>query len=194
MENSAALIIAQDCAATALTLRGYALLVAVESPYVTGDRVPVAVDALFAHHILQGGIADALQAHYLEGLAAEADELDAEQAAALHAAVQEALGPVNLSLRGMESGDEKGKKSKKSKAKDIKPSNGLIPAILLRCAKEFGWSVRDALDTPIGTLMLILREDRVQQGKSISFGQMAMIDQMQADAAKAKGKETTHGG
>jgi len=79
-------------------------------------------------------------------------------------------------------------------SKGLKPSNGITPAYLLRCAREFGWTIDQTLDSPFGTLLLTLREDQVQAGKSISFGQMDTIKQMKAAAEAAKkAKEASHG-
>jgi len=52
MNDTAALIIAQDCAPNALTLRGYNMLLAVSSPYVVDGRDPTDIDALYAQYVL----------------------------------------------------------------------------------------------------------------------------------------------
>lgn len=188
MKNAAALIIAQDCAPDALTLRGYNMLLAVDSPYVLiekAERHPAPTDVLFARHILMGDVAAALAPGFLQQIAEEAAALSPEQIAQIDEAVNASLEPAELALLGMASGD-----------KGAPLSNGITVATLLRCAKEFGWTFRDTLDSPLATLLLTLREDQVQAGKSISFGQIDTINQMKAAAAAAAeaGKDPANGG
>lgn len=174
MNDTAALIIAQDCAPNALTLRGYNMLLAVSSPYVIQGREPTDVDALFADYILRGKTADTLAADFIDRLATEADALDPAAAAKIHTAVKAALKTSELALLGVSGG-----------GKGLKPSNGITPAYLLRCAAQFGWTSNQTLDTPFATLLLMLREEQVQAGKAVSFAQMHTINQMQAAAAEA---------
>ena len=184
MKDSATLIVAQDCAAYPLTVGGFAMLLSVDSPYVSpnAEREPTVVDALFAHHILSGNLSATLAEGYLGELAEEADGLDLDTAAEIHAAVQMALNPFTLALKGM-GGDSSGK----NKGGDVgPPSNGIVPALLLRCAKEFGWTVKETLATPIGTLFILLREELVQKGKAISYYQMDIIDRLVMQNSKAK--------
>ena len=175
MKDTAALIIAQDCAKNALTLRGYNMLVAVSSPYVTDEREPTDVDALFAYYILRGKYSNVLDAGFIDSLAKEADAQDPATTVATHEAVKEAMAPASLAVQGMTGGDKK----------DVTPTNGLVPALMLRCFREFGWTADQALDTPLGTLLVVLREQKIQDGKAISYAQMEIIDQMQAAQAKA---------
>lgn len=177
MRNSAALIIAQDCSPNALTVRGYTVLTAVGSPYFTGGREPTVIDALYAAYVLRGEIAATFKPNFLGKLESEANGFTDAQTAQLHADILTAIEPVTLALQG----GIKGKASNKQ-------SNGLTPALLLRCAKDYGWTIPATLDSPIATLLLTLREALVQAGKSITYGQMALIDEMKAAQEKAQAK------
>lgn len=173
--DTSALIIAQDCSRNALTLRGYAILLALESPYVCEGREPTIVDAVMVKHVLERD-PTILDPDFAIRIAKETDALSTSAAAALVLDVQDALAPLGMAIAGLT-----------NTKKGLKPSNGIIPALLLSCAKTFGWTTPASLDTPIATLFVVLREAAVQAGEAISFPQMELIDFLVANKTQAEG-------
>ena len=174
--DTSALIIAQDCSSNALTLRGYAILLALESPYVCEGREPTIVDAVMVKHVLERD-PTILDPDFAIRIAKETDALSTSAAAALVVEISDALSPLGLAIAGLSN----------TKNKVLKPSNGIVPAILLSCAKTFGWTTPASLDTPIATLFVVLRESAVQAGEAISFHQMELIDYLVANKTQAEG-------
>ena len=86
------------------------------------------------------------------GKTCEANGFTDAQTAQLHADILTAIEPVTLALQG----GIKGKASNKQ-------SNGLTPALLLRCAKDYGWTIPATLDSPIATLLLTTRGARTSR-------------------------------
>ena len=180
MNTTADLIVTEDCAQHSLTLRKYSALRAIGNAYALPEKGEATRLDLFAARIVlvEGAVAVTSPA-FVSRVETELVNATDESIEAARQLVDAALVPYIESLNGMSGG---GKKSVKGD-----PTCGLVAAILLRCAKEYGWTAAETLDTPLGTLMLMLREGLVQRGKAITYDHMDMIDRLKNAGSKPNG-------